>query len=427
MVTRRSAVDPCGPGIALLLVALTAVPVWRTAGVRAQTVDRRWSVPVRLSSGVGRTTEHGPVVADSLGRFHVVWVEAGRADRQMQVSYARLVAGAWSRPTEIYTSRPGYRIGPPSLEIDAQDRLHLSWTESNIEHTLGDRPARSALVYTTATGSAADQAQGWRPPVTIPEEAVWARLQVEPTGVLHLLNANAFGDPKGVFHRRSTDGGRTWSAPTRVDVALPPAAFPYELQLRVDDERRLHAVWEYRTNSDAIAIEYARSTDGGRTWGTRTTLDRPRADPKEMSWGYPLLAVDGARVHVIWIGGGVNNVGRRYRRSDDGGATWTPTAQILDPLVGATQSEGLITGPRGPVLVEQIRYPQAVYVAAENDGDWTLSPVYLIAKDHTDPIGDRIHAHWISTALHGSQQVITMATEPLPGVRVDLYAMHTLP
>jgi len=78
--------------------------------------------------------------------------------------------------------------------------------------------------------------------------------------------AAAAGGPQTIQSRRSTDGGRTWSAPTTLSTVGENSVTP-AVESRASGDVR---AWYYQTsgggNADAWNVWYRSSTDGGSTW-----------------------------------------------------------------------------------------------------------------------------------------------------------------
>ena len=82
----------------------------------------------------------------------------------------------------------------------------------------------------------------------------------------------------------------------------------------------VHAVWYDQRNSFLNwEIYYKRSTDGGVTWGADTRLTYDSSDSR-----YPSIAVSGQDVHVVWYDNRNSLLDYEiyYKHSTDGGLTW---------------------------------------------------------------------------------------------------------
>lgn len=129
---------------------------------------------------------------------------------------------------------------------------------------------------------------------------------------------------------RSSDGGRTWSAPLRLsdlDAAKIACDNPY---LSVDARGRLHAVWtQFRLpiGWPPVGSYYRRSDDGGRTWLPG------REVAGEGNGQISVIARGADEVHLVWTA--VDTGDRMHSRSPDGGTTWSPPLAIGNGVRGA--------------------------------------------------------------------------------------------
>jgi hypothetical protein len=122
------------------------------------------------------------------------------------------------------------------------------------------------------------------------------------------------GTPE-VYYKNSTDGGASWSIATMLTLSLDYARYP---DIVVDSSGYLHVVWDY--NSPATyEIYYRKSTNGGTTWSTL----------KRLTWNLgnsymPEIAVDSSdKLHVVWYDWTPGYPEIYYKNSTDGGSTWS--------------------------------------------------------------------------------------------------------
>jgi hypothetical protein len=142
--------------------------------------------------------------------------------------------------------------------------------------------------------------------------------------------------PAALFVSKSTDGGRNWSAA----MSLP---FDYETpngRYAISPDGVLHMVYQDnpRPEVNSLAEVYHRaSTDGGKTWSEAKPLSDD--DPNSLfGQFFPNVSVapDG-RVDVVWWdtrddpGIRANDV--YYTYSHDNGATWSKNVRITDQTV----------------------------------------------------------------------------------------------
>ena len=113
-----------------------------------------------------------------------------------------------------------------------------------------------------------------------------------------------------IYYKRSTDGGTIWGSDTRLTNDSSLSRNPCVTA----SGSVVFVVWnDYNT----LDIFYKCSTDGGISWGVDTQLTN---DPGP-SW-YPAVSVSGSIVHVAWEEGRGGNANIYYKRSSDGGINW---------------------------------------------------------------------------------------------------------
>lgn len=187
--------------------------------------------------------------------------------------------------------------------------------------------------------------------VRVPDGGIQPDLVIDPKGIVHLVYLT--GEPAGanVFYVRSSDDGRTFSKPVRVNSLDGSAIATGTIrgaQIAIGRNGRVHVAWNGsdkaqpkpplnpKTGKSGMPMLYARSNASGtafepqRNLMTRTTnLD-----------GGGSIAADDRGVYVAWHGGPANGEGgeeaRRVwiARSEDEGATFAAEEPVSDAKTG---------------------------------------------------------------------------------------------
>jgi len=357
-------------GLALFCVLLIS-PSWRGL-VQAQVQDSRWSTPYRLSSAQGEASD-AALIADQYGYVHAFWREQGLPDNRSIIQYARFNGDTWSGPVHIHVTSPGLSVGEAGMplrgflttSIDQKGTLHLAWTERKTSFfaRLLDRIQRGnrrIVFYSSAPAHDGLSAQHWQEPLRIDISPFKINLQVDTSGIFHIVYSRFYGEERGVYYVRSEDQGKTWSDPRWLDPDIPPRYAPLGLQVARDKADGLHVVWSY-VDPDAPTvpekwIRYAHSLDGGKSWSLPITIDEEDEESGELRMARPILTVQGGTVHIIWAGD--RKTHREHRFSTDAGRTWSSSKRIFGDLHGQA-SDGITVDPTGRVhFIGQIRYEE---------------------------------------------------------------------
>lgn len=188
-------------------------------------------------------------------------------------------------------------------------------------------------------------------------------------GRLHRLEAEP-GAKVPLSYRRSDDGGKTWSAPVRVDGGRPAYHFaPGDARVAAEGDS-VYALWS--TPGDGPhgsgPLAAARSTDGGKTWS-------PAASPSsggKFGRRFPALTISSGIVHAVWLDR-KSNAKVLASRSADGARAWSAPA-VLDGDACECCWNSALAAPGGAVYaMYRGKNPRDMNVAVTLDGGKTWS------------------------------------------------------
>jgi hypothetical protein len=169
-------------------------------------------------------------------------------------------------------------------------------------------------------------------------------------------SAAVTGGASDVYVAVSRDGGARFGAPVQVNdqpgearnggempprVALVPRSTLAATAADPDIVPDIVVVW--RARNPVTSIRYARSRDGGRTFGPATSVQSPEAKG-ERGWQTAAVAPDG-RVHALWLdhrglaatSGGGASAHQHHRQ--DGVAAATPAASASAAFDGVAMAQ----------------------------------------------------------------------------------------
>ena len=140
-------------------------------------------------------------------------------------------------------------------------------------------------------------------------------IAVEPADNIHIVWYDDTPGNYEIYYKQSTDKGFTWSNSRRLTWTLTDSWAPC---IAVDSSGNLYVAWHEYMSGDA-EVYFKKSTDGGATWTAN----------KRITWNTgwsvsPHLAVDSSGYfHLVWSDFTPGNYELFYSKSTDGGATWT--------------------------------------------------------------------------------------------------------
>jgi len=225
-----------------------------------------WSTPVVLASDSARSSWESDIAADPSGTLHVVY--ATRRDAPGIYHICSLDGGRTWQPAVRLSDPFGpleYSFSNVKLVADEVGRLHVVWQTTQAEGF------GQAIYYARST----DGGESWSAPVQLgyrdpgDYEASWPYLTAIGASEPHLIYIDGQSSI-GRFHRISKDGGETWSVPHHILTDME-GVNGYLVPL-VDSAGQLHLMINMRTRAgQVVGIYYARWQGDG--WSPVVPVD----------------------------------------------------------------------------------------------------------------------------------------------------------
>jgi BNR repeat protein len=255
---------------------------------------KKWTQPGIQVDAVGKAFE--PRIAWAKGKsLVVVWSDERRGGRLFDV-YARRSpdGGATWEPEQLLSRFPRTIMSDiharPRLLSDGEDRLWTVW--------VGVRSGRSSLYLNRSV----DAGRTWTEPVALTGDSVsvFGHTLVRAGERMLLVWHDTRTGHDRLYAVSSSDGGTSWTEATRVDHL--PVDAPVDVNsptvLLNPDGSSLVAWQDTRNGREDIFL--ARSSDGGRSWGSedqRMDMD----DPGTGISSFPKLAnASDGRIALAW-------------------------------------------------------------------------------------------------------------------------------
>ena len=394
----------------LVVLGLSGVAASTAVAIDA-TLPAQWHGPTEIAVGRG---EKGPwhqndsrydyvddptVAVSDAGDLYVAWVEQGRKD----VLFQRFAAGGdepLGEPVNVSRS-PATFSWLPRIAVTPRGHVLLLWQEiifSGGSHG-GD------MLFARST----DGGRSFAEPINLSRSIGGDGKGRITRDVWHngSFDIAAHGDVAvyatwteydgALWFARSTDGGKSFAAASRVAAGDKPARGP---ALALGTDGVIHLAWTHG-DDDGADIQYASSSDRGATFSA------PRVPAS--SKGYsdaPKLAVDSrGTLHLVYTESAGGPFGHyyqvRYTRSRDGGRSFE-AARAISGSTSERAGAGypsLDVDDRGNVYVLWERYPdrwsgpRGLVLAVSRDGGDRFSAPMLVPGS-VDPAG----------GINGSQQ-----------------------
>ena len=122
-----------------------------------------------------------------------------------------------------------------------------------------------------------------------------------------------------LYYKKSRDGGKTWCSDTRLTSISGSDKAP---SVTIDQNDGIHVVWSHGGGGNA-EIYYKNSLDGGDIWSGNMGLTHASGD----SFTPKIVAYEDT-LHVVWSDKRDGNFEIYYKRSDDGGNSWSDDRRL---------------------------------------------------------------------------------------------------
>ena len=264
-----------------------------------------WSADLRLTNNSG--VSYLPSLAVSGLFVHVVWVDD--RDTNREIYYKRSTDGGVSWGADRRLTNNIENSFYPFVTAFGSN-LHLVWYDL--------RDYSEQVYYKRST----DDGISWGTDIRLTYNTPYA---LSPSITFNGLNVHVVWDDyrngnDEIYYKRSTDGGITWGADIRLTINSADSKVPH---IAISGSN-VHVVWEDNRDTNR-EIYYKRSTDGGVTWGADTRLS---IDPAE-SWASSIAASD-SNVHLVWEDNRNGNYEIYYKLTTDRGVSWGADTRLTN-------------------------------------------------------------------------------------------------
>jgi hypothetical protein len=248
----------------------------------------------------------------------------------------------------------------PAVAVNASGHIHVVWQDKT--------PGNYEIYYKKST----DGGASWTANVKLTTNTGASKnpaIAVDNSGYLHVVWQDDTPGNAEIYYRKSTNGGATWSTAARLTSTAGASECP---AAAVDSAGHIHVVWQDSTTGNA-EIYYKRSTNGGANWTANVRFTTNAGASKN-----PAIAIDpSGYLHVVWQDDTPGNADIYYKRSTNGGASWSANSKLTSNS-GASECPAIAVSSAGYLHVvwqdstpgnAEIYYKKSV----NSGGTWSAS------------------------------------------------------
>ena len=271
-------------GLSLLLLPINVWAAWTTYRLTWNSGDSRYAA----------------VAIDANNHIHCVWNDSTPGNDE--IHYRKSTDGG----TSWTTRRLSWNSGSseyPDIAVDSNYHIHVVWHD--------DTSGNSEIYYKKST----DGGISWMTQALTMNtgHSMYPSIATDTNNHIHAVWMDSTPGNAEIYYKKSTNGGSTWIS-RRLTWNSTSSQMP---AMVIGSNNHVHVVW-YDDAPGNFEIFYKRSTDGGATWSAR------RLTYNTGSSDQPSIAVDSNNyLHVVWRDYSPGSEEILYKKSTDGGASWT--------------------------------------------------------------------------------------------------------
>lgn len=210
-----------------------------------------WGTPYRLT--YSETALWGSIAADTLGRVHIVYVEAPTSGRQLYYRRSTDMGQSFESPVQLTSANSNKFNG--SIYTDRGNNVHVVWEDY--------RDGNKEIYYIHST----DGGTTWGSVTRLtndPNNSGEANITTDLNDNVYLVWTDDRG-PEGVYFKESIDGGNTWSNDTCLTSGAVPQYGQFFPNIACSDSGYLHIAWKDQRDGN-LEVYYKRRIPEQGIW-----------------------------------------------------------------------------------------------------------------------------------------------------------------
>ena len=258
-----------------------------------------WEDTKRLTWTSGNS--FAPSVAiDSNDYIHVIWNDITPGNSELYYRKSTNGGTSWSMKRLTWTAGVTSR---PALTIDSNNHIHTIWQD--------DTSGNQELYYKRSTNGGASwttKRLTWNS-----GESSYPDIVVDSNNHIYIVWKDDTSGNHEIYYKKSTNGGTSWTT-KRLTWTSEYSGGP---RIAKDSYNHIHVV-RYDSTPAKPEIYYKKSTNGGTSWTTKRLTWNPGSSY------YPDIAADtNNHIHVVWYDSTPGDSEIYYKRSTNGGTSWS--------------------------------------------------------------------------------------------------------
>jgi hypothetical protein len=344
----------------------------------------QWQPDVRLTidTNASNTSFNNARCVAAIGNdLHVVWYDNRDGNSEIYYKHSTDGGSGWGSDTRLTNDVASSH--DPSVSASGS-AVHVVWTDT--------RDGNNEIYYKRSI----DGGMSWGVDARLTNNALYSS---DPSSsvtdsVIHVVWGDNRDGNWEVYYKRSTDGGSSWGADTRL---TNDAARSYYPSVSASGSV-VHVVWQDDRNGN-WEIYYKHSTDGGSSWGSDTRLTNTSISQLD-----PSVSASGSVVHVVWRGWRFSGGGWHWtcdKGSLDGGMSWGPVTNLADhpfgvssPFVSVSESVVHVVWEDGINGNYEIHYKHSTDGGSSWGADTRLTINSRSSKPSVSISGPVVHVVW---------------------------------
>lgn len=402
--------------ILLGMIALCSVPAFAAPPIN------EWSPQERIPEYEDITEEPPFLVADRNRTVHAFNSQSVLLDEDTSpkaVVYRQwTLEGGWTKPIDIL-------LNPGGNDLELMD-VYFDQVASEVYLVL---QMKDEILYSKAPLSKAGQAPGWSTPTRVGGAAEDLHYNAAITGDGQgnlVIIYGGYLEGRGIYFVYSDDYGDTWSDPIYLllsydQVSTGPTLF-------TDHLGQIHAAWNtFDSKGVGVSGHYARLNVETGQW----------SEPIEIDEGGIFLGIKftqlfeyGEDLFLAYYGGRDN--ANWWRRSRDGGVTWSNPARISSKHVGTNGPVSFVVDSNNNLHLffgQRINDENhGMWHSIWNGSGWNLVTPIVRGPSVVDQIGGKAFdpRHPRTAIVNGNILLVTWATDGGAGVNGAWYSYTIL-